>query len=305
MAKAKWLIERAKYMTNKAIENLATVLSRSISNTMNVEARVQEIEQCMDDFKQWAHSVLGEEYEEISIDLSISSENCQEQIEESFEQLRVSFENVKNNFEELRDIDSFIFVAPKIRKRVAIDSNDGGLQQGLPNYFAVPLPVDEETNEVYQQFLQISLQQSQIAQRYLELINRKIHKSPSHFIVRADDNKEEFLHYEDVYSDTQLLSILSTLKSEGYIAMNTNEKAFIYFFSGRGNTPKEGLNWVATHLCLAVFLKEFYKNDSAIWLKAKNIFGIKNLAKTYNNSAFSCKGEKLEGIFAELHNSIK
>ena len=51
-------------MNTNPIENLALVLSKSISNTMDSTARLQEMEQSMEGFKQWAKSVLGDDYED-------------------------------------------------------------------------------------------------------------------------------------------------------------------------------------------------------------------------------------------------
>lgn len=295
-------------MNTNPIENLALVLSKSISNTMDSTARLQEMEQSMEGFKQWAKSVLGDDYEDIVISTPIDTDNYQEKIDEVLELLKVSYEEVRGEIDELKEIPSTIFIAPKIKKRITINRNkrddDDGFCRGIPSYLTIPLPVDEESAEVYNECLQSAIQYMQAAQKYFDLIKQKTKKNPSQFVVNSCKN-ETFMHYDETYTDSQLLYILTNFKDKGYIANSTNEKDFMYFFSGKGDVPEHGLKWSSTQIGLAVFLKVFYYNDNQIWKKAENIFGIGNLSKTYNCKAESKKGKEHEVYFEKLLKEVK
>ena len=289
-------------METNPVENLAFVLSKSISNTMNHTARLQELEQCVNEFKQWAKTMLGDDYEEIVIPKSTDVDNCQEQLEDTVEQLKISYENVHCDIDGIDNIPSSIFVAPKIKKRFTLNSGNDSDSAGVPAVLTIPPPVDEETTAIYEEYLQITIQQMQIAEKYFNLISKKLKKNRPQFIINLQE--ETYEHYDNVYTQSQLLYILKTLKEKGYIANDTDENSFIYFFSGRGDVPTHGLEWKSTQIGLAVFLKVFYCNDTQIWMKAENIFGIKNLSKTYSNNAESPKGQVHEKYFMELYKTI-
>ena len=286
-------------MKTNPIVQLAFAL-RKISTPTNCNEKLQELERCMHNFKLWVKTVLGDDYEEIIIPKSADMNNYQEQIEKATEQLRISYVNVHCEIDSLKNIPDIIFSSPKISNIINC-GNDSDYAR-VPAVLTIPPPVDEETAAIYEEYVKITIQQMQIVEKYLVLISKKRKKNRPQFIINLQE--ETYEHYDNVYTQSQLLYILKTLKEKGYIANDTDENSFIYFFSGRGDVPTHGLEWKSTQIGLAVFLKVFYYNDTQIWMKAENIFGIKNLSKTYSNNAESPKGQVHEKYFMELYKTI-
>jgi hypothetical protein len=112
-------------------------------------------------------------------------------------------------------------------------------------------------------------------------------------------------HYNNRYTENQLMCILKMLKENAYIDIDTQDADFIYFFSGKGDVPSIGLKWTTIHSTLTIFLKTFFDNDDRIWKKAEVIFNISNLSKTYNRESTKPKGEKCESYFKEFKKTIE
>ena len=112
-------------------------------------------------------------------------------------------------------------------------------------------------------------------------------------------------HYNNRYTENQLICILKMLKENAYIDIDTQDADFIYFFSGKGDVPSIGLKWTTIHSTLTIFLKTFFDNDDRIWKKAEVIFNISNLSKTYNRESTKPKGEKCESYFKEFKKKIE
>lgn len=117
--------------------------------------------------------------------------------------------------------------------------------------------------------------------------------------------KTKLPHYNNRYTESQLIDILKMLKENAYIDIDTQDADFIYFFSGKGNVPSIGLKWTTIHSTLTIFLKTFFDNDDRIWKKAEVIFNISNLSKTYNRESTKPKGEKCESYFKEFKKKIE
>lgn len=303
-----------KEMGMQPIEHLAFVLSKSISNTMDVEARLQEVQLCMSNFKDWVRSVLGDDFEELSISVTLN-DNYKDQLADVFEELRTSFENVQCNIEELQDIDSAIFIAPKIKNRLNPRPNGqyggNGDRRGLPTFLSVPAPVDDESSELYNQFLEEYMQATQTMSAYLLLIQQKTKKKRGDFIVYDEENTaeqeerraEKLSHFNDERTDEQLKVMLKELIKLNYIAADTSESDFIYYLSGRGCKPKDCLRWNSADgmgVVLAVFINYFYGEESKKWKKGELIFGKKHLGQSYtqslDNATYSSHFDKMKEI---------
>ena len=296
------------------IERLAFVLSKSISNTMDVEARLQEVQHCMSNFKDWVRYILGDDFEELCVSVTLNN-NYKDQLADVFEELRTSFENVQCNIEELKDIDSSIFIAPKIKNRLSSHLNrqhgGNGDRRGLPSFLSVPAPVDDESSELYNQFLGEYMQATHTMNAYLLLIQQKTKKKRGDFIVYDEEDTaeqeerraEKLSHFNDERTDEQLKVMLKELIKLNYIAADTNEADFIYYLSGRGCKPKDCLRWNSADgmgVVLAVFINYFYGEESKKWKKGELIFGKKHLGQSYtqslDNATYSSHFDKMKEI---------
>lgn len=105
---------------------------------------------------------------------------------------------------------------------------------------------------------------------------------------KAKQRKEIPLFYERRFNDEQLELLFNFLIEKGDLAL-TDFHNFKYFFTGEGETPTKQLKWVSSNKNLTLFINSFFGNDNALWKKAESIFGIKNLAQSYNQLLNSAK----------------
>lgn len=101
---------------------------------------------------------------------------------------------------------------------------------------------------------------------------------------RPGVNRYDHSHFEDRYTDNQLIEILSYLKNMEYIEQATKPEDFIYYFSGRGDKPSQPLAWIQSQILLATFIGIYFDNEGHKWEKTRKIFGLNksaNLASAY------------------------
>lgn len=100
----------------------------------------------------------------------------------------------------------------------------------------------------------------------------------------TDEVTNELSHYNLNYNKEQFKFVYDHLISDKYIDSTTTLEDFIYYFSGNGNKPKNGIKWLSTKVNLSLFIGEFCFNVDKKWKIAKDIFGYNGLAQSYSNS---------------------
>lgn len=193
-------------------------------------------------------------------------------------------------------------------------------QQARSNQHSLSSLPESERNHInlfYRIFLSVILKAIKCLDNILSMdSSQELHQSKQKVYSINDDDLQKkktekiklpYPHYGNKYTDEQLKYILKTLIERGYIACDTNESDFIYFFSGRGEVPKSGLQWNegVAHVHLCAFLKKFFAEDKRIWNKAESIFNMNNLGRIYSRDIFNSTGEESESFFEKLEKSIK
>ena len=110
-------------------------------------------------------------------------------------------------------------------------------------------------------------------------------------------NRHDHSHFENRYTDDQLIEILSYLKNMEYIEQATQPEDFIFYFSGRGDRPTKTLGWIQSQILLANFIGKYFQGELHIWVKTRKIFGLKkgsNLATAYQQGR--CEFDSLVNI---------
>ena len=127
-------------------------------------------------------------------------------------------------------------------------------------------------------------------------------------ISNSNSKDEKLSHFNDTRTDEQLCKMLKELIDLGYIANDTNEFDFIYYFSGRGKRPANRLKWSNADgkgVVLSIFINHFYYSESKRWKKAEMIFGKAKLGNAYNqsvnNNAYTKHLEIIKKIESKLN----
>lgn len=115
--------------------------------------------------------------------------------------------------------------------------------------------------------------------------------------------------YED---DNKLIKVCEKLIERGYLDKSTSINDFVYFFSGRGNIPKQNLKWITNNVDLAFFVDSYctkFKNGiPEKWKKAEIIFRRKGLRQALSNSLNSTNeslNQKRYDTFNEILKELK
>ena len=99
-----------------------------------------------------------------------------------------------------------------------------------------------------------------------------------------------------------------------FIAQETNEQDFLYFFTGMGDEPEAKLQWNSSVILLAIYIKAIGDpNYRPEWCVAENVFeGVKasslcdNYSKPYSNDSsrsfetFFENKKRIEALIADL-----
>lgn len=289
------------------ILRLATVVSKDISNTLDVSVRRNELENSIADFKKYMQSVLGDDFEDIKI-----QEHCligdiseiEAQLQSSMSQLKEAFIMARTESAELCALPDTIFRAPKIKIRCTIPANnktDGSFAKGLP-CIVLPQPLDEELDNLHKKAIEAQLQAMELMEQYMHLYNKKKESLKIRDYPCTTD--DELMHLSNIYSKDQLIKLFGILKEQGYISCDTDMNDFIYYMSGVGGKPTHILKWEKTSTSLAFFINTLYFNEPKKWIKTKNVFNKSNLSKLLSKASYSKSEDKFRDEFKKIKEMI-
>lgn len=135
-------------------------------------------------------------------------------------------------------------------------------------------------------------------------------------ILMTEDEIKELIDYNEltgvylpnVYNDdVKLVKLCAELINQKYLNDASSKDDFVFFFSGKGNTPNQTLLWQGSTVELGVFLDcYFIKASYEIpnkWKISQKIFGRKSLRQSLNNAKNSTS-EKLMNKRYQLFDDI-
>ena len=129
----------------------------------------------------------------------------------------------------------------------------------------------------------------------IKYIDKKLKEQKAIVVVTVEETNnddtpkqpQEAPYYNGVRYEKQYLGKIYKLAVEHHILKETNDKDFIYYFSGNGEQPSMKLE-IGTrgYLDLAIFIKEFMLSNIAkrVWVISERVFNIKEgvLNPTYH-----------------------
>lgn len=199
----------------------------------------------------------------------------------SIEQWAGKLSNQRKAFEECTF--SYYIESQQFRNKVGIYYNK--FKESLANYekshwFDCDFDINKDRRKYFEQkYHIIRRREITLACKFLEELMDK-----SNQISTKDKVTNELSHYNLNYNKEQFKFVYDHLISDKYIDSTTTLEDFIYYFSGNGNKPKNGIKWLSTKVNLSLFIGEFCFNVDKKWKIAKDIFGYNGLAQSYSNS---------------------
>lgn len=127
----------------------------------------------------------------------------------------------------------------------------------------------------------------------------------------TDYNKFRGVFLPSLYRDNnnKLIEVCEKLIDKGYLDKNTSSDDFVYFFSGKGEAPKQNLKWVGNNVQLALFLDCYFtmfKNDiPEKWKKAQIIFKKNGLRQALTNSTNSTAESLIKERYDTFNEMLK
>ncbi len=93
-----------------------------------------------------------------------------------------------------------------------------------------------------------------------------------HEVVHKENTEPKPVFFEELLVPQETLpAIFSALKQERWIAKDTSEDVFMFYFTGHGTEPRKHIRWIGSLTLLVLFLKEI-SADKRIWKKAATVF---------------------------------
>ncbi len=98
------------------------------------------------------------------------------------------------------------------------------------------------------------------------------HIKEEHKVVHKEDTVPKPVFFEELQVPQETLpAIFSALKQEHWIANDTSEDVFMFYFTGRGEATSKAIRWTEKIRLLALFINEITA-DKSRWNKASKIF---------------------------------
>lgn len=175
--------------------------------------------------------------------------------------------------------------SPLFRNKVRIYYNR--LKESLANYekskwFDYDFDINKNRRTYFEQkYHIIRRREITLACEFLE----KLLDEPNP-ISNKDIVSDELSHYNLDYNEEQFKSVYTFLIDGKYLESTTALNDFIYYFSGKGDKPKNGLKWIDKKVNLALFIDKLCNKDNRKWVKAKEIFGMDGLRQSNSNTTY-------------------
>lgn len=217
----------------------------------------------------------------------------------SIEQWAGKLSNQRKAFEECTF--SYYIESQQFRNKVGIYYNK--FKESLANYekshwFDCDFDINKDRRKYFEQkYHIIRRREISLACEFLE----KLQNETNHISTNNKTPNKSF-HYNLDYNEEQFNSIYAFLINGKHLESTTALEDFIYYFSGKGNKPQDGLKWIDKKVNLAIFINTFCNNDNKKWVKAKQIFGEDGLRQSNGNTAYR---KDDNNPFEDLKNTLK
>lgn len=197
---------------------------------------------------------------------------------------------------------SYYIVSQQFRDKVGIYYNK--FKESLANYekshwFDCDFDINKERKRYFEQkYHIIRRREITLACDFLE----KLLNEPK--LISNNDKKvsNELFHYNLNYNEEQFKSIYTFLVDGKYLESTTALNDFIYYFSGKGDKPKNGLKWIDKKVNLAQFIDTLCNKEKKKWVIAELIFGEDGLRQSNGNTVYR---KNDNNHFEDLKNTLK
>ena len=135
-----------------------------------------------------------------------------------------------------------------------------------------------------QKYHEVRKRQIELALAYIEKI-----KNPNitTLIESNEGSVEKAVPHFEGYSVQKITELYNFLIGRGYLDAHTPKDDFIYYFTGEGNVPTNGMKWVGKNVDLSILITLLFgHNDERRWKKSEEIFDKKYLRSSYSNIRF-------------------